>query len=156
MCGWLIRRKWLPSLYFYVKLDKQNSTSSVPFCSVHIETHHHLFLHCRFSWVVWSVIMEWWNVKWVCPYTVLDLATWWFAHGFHNLERHIWEACFYATLWSLPVRNEYVFNNASTQAWEVGDLVKTRVAMWMKAKFDIKVYTEDFKVFLDGIRKVKL
>ncbi|KAI8524775.1 hypothetical protein RHMOL_Rhmol13G0175300 [Rhododendron molle] len=46
-----------------------------PLCSEHCETNQHLFLHCRFSWVVWSVIMEWWNVKWVCPCTVLDLAT---------------------------------------------------------------------------------
>ncbi|XP_058217560.1 uncharacterized protein LOC131328662 [Rhododendron vialii] len=54
------------------------------------------------------------------------------------------------------VRNDHVFNNSTKQPWEVGDLVKTRVAMWMKAKFDIKVYTvEDFKVFLDGIRKVR-
>ncbi|KAI8546452.1 hypothetical protein RHMOL_Rhmol07G0118800 [Rhododendron molle] len=61
-------------------------------------------------------------------------------------------------LWSLwLVRNDYVFNNSSKQPWEVGDLVKTRVAMWMKTKFNIKIYTvEDFKVFLDGIRKLKL
>lgn len=40
---------------------------------------------------------------------------------------------------------------------EVGELIKTIEAMWMKMKFDIKVYTvEDFKGFLDGIRKVKL
>ncbi|KAI8531861.1 hypothetical protein RHMOL_Rhmol11G0168700 [Rhododendron molle] len=61
-------------------------------------------------------------------------------------------------MWSLwLVRNDYIFNNSSKQVWEVGDLVKTRVAIWMKAKFDIKVYTvEDFKLFLDGIRKLKL
>lgn len=75
-----------------------------------------------------------------------------------TIWRKIFGKCFFATLWSLwLVRNDYVFNNASTQVWEVGDLVKTRVAMWIKVKFDIKVYTvEDFKVFLDGIRKVKL
>lgn len=75
-----------------------------------------------------------------------------------TIRRKIFGKCFFATLWSLwLVRNDYVFNNASTQVWEVGDLVKTRVAMWIKVKFNIKVYTvEDFKVFLDGIRKVKL
>lgn len=91
----------------------------------------------------------------MCPYSVLDLANWWFGHGFHNLERHIWEVCLFATLWFLwLVRNDYAFNNASTEPWEVGDLIKTRVAMWMKAKFDIKVYSvEDFKVYLDGFGK---
>ncbi|KAI8567428.1 hypothetical protein RHMOL_Rhmol02G0121400 [Rhododendron molle] len=75
-----------------------------------------------------------------------------------NLEKHIWESCFYATLWFIwLVRNDYIFNNSTTQAWEVGEIVKTRVAMWKKAKVYIKVYSvKDFKLFLDGIRKVRL
>ncbi|XP_058216922.1 receptor-like protein 43 [Rhododendron vialii] len=53
--------------------------------------------------------------------------------------------------------NGCIFNGATTWASEVVDLIKTRVAMWMKTKFDIKIYTmEDFKGYLDGIRKVKL
>lgn len=72
--------------------------------------------------------------------------------------KHLWEATFFATLWSLwLVRNDYVFNNASTRAGDVGEQVKTRVAMWMNAKFNVKVYSvEEFKVFLDGIRLLKL
>ncbi|KAI8534362.1 hypothetical protein RHMOL_Rhmol10G0084400 [Rhododendron molle] len=126
-----------------------------PLCSLYLETHKHLSIQCHFSWTVWSVILEWWNLKWACPSPVPDLASWWLANGYKNLEKHIWESCFYATLWSIwLVRNDYIFNNSTTQAWEVGELVKTRVAMWMKAKFDIKVYSvEDFKFFLDGIRK---
>ncbi|KAI8567591.1 hypothetical protein RHMOL_Rhmol02G0133600 [Rhododendron molle] len=129
-----------------------------PLCSLNLETHQHLFLHCHFSWSVWSIILDWWNIKWVCPSSVPDLANWWFVNGFSNLEKHVWEACSYATLWSLWLaRNDTIFNNSSKQAWEVGDLAKTRVAMWMKAKFDIKVYTvEEFKIFLDSIRKLKL
>ncbi|KAI8530573.1 hypothetical protein RHMOL_Rhmol11G0070200 [Rhododendron molle] len=50
-----------------------------------------------------------------------------------------------------------MFNNVKRSASEVGDLAKTRVAMWMKTKFDIKVYSiEEFKSFLGGIRKLKL
>lgn len=53
------------------------------------------------------------------------------------------------------MRNDYVFNKATTQAEDVGELIKTKVATWMKAKFDIKVYiVEEFKGFLDGIRKL--
>jgi len=41
--------------------------------------------------------------------------------------------------------------------WDVGDLIKTRVAMWIKTKFDIKIYTvEEFKEFLGGIRKLRI
>ncbi|XP_058216597.1 uncharacterized protein LOC131327443 [Rhododendron vialii] len=129
-----------------------------PFCALHVETPQHLLLHCRFAWVVWSGILEWWNLQWACPSAVAELALWWFGNRFRNLEKATWEVCFYATLWSIWLtRNDYIFNGATTQASEVVDLVKTRVAMWMKAKFDIKIYTvEDFKSYLDGIRKVKV
>ncbi|KAI8566861.1 hypothetical protein RHMOL_Rhmol02G0075100 [Rhododendron molle] len=54
-------------------------------------------------------------------------------------------------------RNDLIFNNVTRSASVVGELVKTRVAMWMKAKFDIKVYSvEDFRSFLGGIRMLKL
>ncbi|XP_058198562.1 uncharacterized protein LOC131314086 [Rhododendron vialii] len=129
-----------------------------PLCSLHLETHQHLFLHCHFSLNVWSIILDWWNIKWVCPIFVPELANWWFTNGFYNLEKHVWKACFYATLWSIwLVRNDTIFNNSTKQAWEVGDSVKTRVAMWMKVKYDIKVYiVEEFKIFLDGVRKLRL
>lgn len=55
------------------------------------------------------------------------------------------------------MRNDYVFNNATIQPNEVGELIKTMVAMRMKVKYNIKVYTvKDFKKQLGGIRRVKL
>lgn len=129
-----------------------------PLCSMHLETPQHLFLHCKFSWNVWSLILDWWHVRWVCPQSLEALFTWWFDNRFRNLENHLWETTFFAIIWSLWLaRNDYVFNNASTGVGQVGEVIKTRVAMWIKVKFDIKVYTvEDFKGFLDGVRKVKL
>lgn len=45
------------------------------------------------------------------------------------------------------------FKNGSDGFGKVGDLIKYRVAVWMKVIFDIKMYTvENFKGFLDGIR----
>lgn len=129
-----------------------------PLCSLSEETPKHLFLHCMFSWNTWSSIMQWWQVVWVCPSSLTDLAIWWFGNSFRNLEKHMWEVTFFASLWSLWLaRNDLIFNNVSRSASEVGELIKTRVAMWMKAKFDIKVYSvEDFRSFLGGIRKLKL
>ncbi|XP_058223037.1 uncharacterized protein LOC131332760 [Rhododendron vialii] len=67
-------------------------------------------------------------------------------NGFKNLERYMWETSFHATIWSLwLVRNDLVFNNATWQVEDLGELIKTRVAMWIKVKFDIKVHSvEDF------------
>ncbi|XP_058203040.1 uncharacterized protein LOC131317509 [Rhododendron vialii] len=132
--------------------------AACPLCALHVETPQHLLLHCRFSWVVWSEILNWWHIQWVCPASLEELASWWFGNRFRNLEKNIWEVCFFATLWSIWLtRNGYIFNGITTEALEVADLIKTKVAMWMKAKFDIKLYTvEDFKGYLDGIRKVKM
>ncbi|KAG5527982.1 hypothetical protein RHGRI_028796 [Rhododendron griersonianum] len=111
-------------------------------------------------WVraVWSCIVDWWHVKWVCPSSVEALIAWWFGNRFRNLEKEIWESCLFATLWSLwLLRNDCVFNNASMLVWDVADLIKTRVAMWMRSKHDIKLYSvDDFKGYLDGIRSLKL
>lgn len=57
----------------------------------------------------------------------------------------------------MAVRNNLIFNGVSPRVEEIGDLIKSRVAMWVKVKFDLKVYSvEYFKFFLDGIRKLKL
>ncbi|KAI8574390.1 hypothetical protein RHMOL_Rhmol01G0349600 [Rhododendron molle] len=48
-----------------------------------------------------------------------------------------------------------VFNNPTWHVENIGELIKTKVAMWIKVKFDIKVHSvEDFKGYLNGTRKV--
>ncbi|KAI8534833.1 hypothetical protein RHMOL_Rhmol10G0127300 [Rhododendron molle] len=86
------------------------------------------------------------------------MASWWFDSSFRNLKKHVWEACFFAIIWSLWImRNRIIFQNVTSSLEEVVDLIKYRVTMWMKVKFDIKVYSiEDFKGYLDGIRLLKL
>lgn len=127
-------------------------------CDILEETLGHILLHCNFAWSVWAVIMEWWQMQWVCPPSVAILVSVWLGNNFRNLEKHIWEATLYATLWTLWLtRNDRVFNNKVRSSEEVGDVIKTKVAMWMKVKFDIKVYSvDDFKNFLSGIRRVKI
>ncbi|KAI8563628.1 hypothetical protein RHMOL_Rhmol03G0124100 [Rhododendron molle] len=46
---------------------------------------------------------------------------------------------------------------SSMLVWDVADLIKIRVVMWMRTKHDIKLYlVDDFKGYLDGIRSLKL
>lgn len=50
-----------------------------------------------------------------------------------------------------------VFNNKAWDKDEMVDLVKTRMALWIKGKYNVNDYfVEDFKRNLDGIRKVKI
>lgn len=49
-----------------------------------------------------------------------------------------------------------IFRRKVTEASELADLVKTRVANWIKAKVDIKIYTiADFMRRLNGIRLLR-
>lgn len=61
-----------------------------PRCSLHEESPEHLFLLCQFSWEVWSLILDWWHISWVCPASLLDLFNWWIGMGFKNLEKYLW------------------------------------------------------------------
>ncbi|KAI8556028.1 hypothetical protein RHMOL_Rhmol05G0221100 [Rhododendron molle] len=87
----------------------EGQSISCRLCSLHLEMPDHVLLHCQFSWKTWSVILDWWHVTWVCPETLSDLVRWWFDTRFRNLEKNVWEASFYATLWSLWLaRNDCV------------------------------------------------
>ncbi|KAG5542410.1 hypothetical protein RHGRI_022072 [Rhododendron griersonianum] len=68
----------------------------------------------------------------------------------------MWECYFYATLWSIWIaRNDVIFNNKAANRNQVVELTKTRAALWIKARFDIKVYTvENIKRNLDGARRL--
>ncbi|KAI8561040.1 hypothetical protein RHMOL_Rhmol04G0305000 [Rhododendron molle] len=55
-----------------------------PLCSLVEETPKHLFLHCLSSWHIWSIIMQWWLLVWVCPPSLADLASWWFGNSFQK------------------------------------------------------------------------
>lgn len=129
-----------------------------PLCTLDVESPTHLLLHCNFAWKIWSAILRWWNITWACPGSLGDLMLWWFSSNFKNLETFCWEACFYAVLWSIWLaRNEITFNNSSMEAEEVLELVKTRMAFWIKGKYDIKDYSvEDFVRCLEGIRRIKV
>lgn len=95
---------------------------------------------------------------WVCPPNVLSLFLFWESFNFKNLEKWCWIAIFYAVIWSIWLaRNDTVFNNKVWELEEVIDLAKTRMALWIKGKYNVKNYSvEDFKRCLEGIRRIKL
>lgn len=66
-------------------------------------------------------------------------------------------ASLHATVWTIwTCRNESVFRNKVWKVEEITNLVKTRMGIWIKGKFDSKDYSiEDFKWNLAGIRKTK-
>lgn len=129
-----------------------------PLCNSASESPNHLLLLCQFAWRVWSEIIAWWKLEWICPPNLLALLQFWDSFKFKNLERIIWQACFYTVMWTIwTTRNKKVFSNEAVEVEEVIDLSKTRMAIWVKGKYGINDYSvDDFKRCLDGIRKVRI
>ncbi|KAI8542071.1 hypothetical protein RHMOL_Rhmol08G0110300 [Rhododendron molle] len=154
--GRIATRSILSSRNIIVGVD--DHALACPFCMMELETPVHVLLSCPFSTYIWTKIVDWWNLAWVDPSSLLELSSWWFSSRFKNLEKYLWECCFYATLWSIWIaRNDIIFNNKDVDRNQVEELIKTRTALWIKAKFDIKVYTvEDIKRNLDGVRRLKI
>lgn len=103
--------------------------------------------------------MKWWRVSWVRPENFTNLMEeWWFSTKIVNLEKQIWDASLFAIVWSIwKVRNDAVFRNFNQEWSEVCDLVKTRIAFWIKSKHSIKEYSvEDFKQSLDRVRRLRV
>ncbi|GFZ20781.1 hypothetical protein Acr_28g0014860 [Actinidia rufa] len=101
--------------------------------------------------------MAWWGCSWVCPATIFDLMVRWFSNSFKEVEKGCWEAIFFAIIWSLwKARNELIFSNVNIVKAELIDLIKLRVAFWVKAKCDINEYSVvDIQRCLDGIRSIR-
>lgn len=129
-----------------------------PFCVQHEESAGHLLLLCKFAWSIWTHMLRWWEMSWVCPPTLYELICWWFCNNFKNVEKGCWEICFYAILWSTWLeRNHIIFKQKTVDLDKIVEEIKTKVAIWTKAKFDLKNYSvEDIKRCLQGIRKQKV
>ncbi|KAI8529911.1 hypothetical protein RHMOL_Rhmol11G0011700 [Rhododendron molle] len=140
----LVRRNLIPS-----------NLGNCPICSASSETPSHLLLLCTFAWNIYCDIFTWWNISWICPSSITSLIDFWFSNSFHNLEEICWNTTLYAGLWFIwKARNDLVFNNSIPTVEGVVDLIKLRVAFWVKGRCNLAIYSiEDFRSHLDGIRK---
>lgn len=127
-------------------------------CNASGEFPVHLLLHCDVAWNVWSEMISWWHIIWVSPLSLKELFQWWRSIRFKNLERLCWLATFYSVIWTIwTCRNDVVFNNKGWAVEDTCELVKTRMAMWIKGKYNTTGDSiEDFKRNLDGVGKVRI
>lgn len=61
-----------------------NNLGRCPFCK---ETQDHLLLLCDVASRVWSNVISWWNMVWVCPPNLKNLLAFWDSFKFNNLEK---------------------------------------------------------------------
>lgn len=111
------------------------------------------FLLCHPAWFVWTEILNWWGVKWVTPHSISLLFQWWSSWTIKKKKKRIWDCIPLAVLWSMwKMRNEWVFQNKRLNWIELVDLIKVRVALWVKASWESNSYSiNDFIYRLDSV-----
>ncbi|XVE56525.1 hypothetical protein DITRI_Ditri04bG0017700 [Diplodiscus trichospermus] len=106
------------------------------FCQSEAETCEHHFLHCEFSWQLWSHWINMWGISWSIPKTFSLLLLAWFEALPTAVCDKLWKMAFFAIVWTIWLaRNEVVFNGLKCQIEQVIDLSRLRLAHWVKAKW---------------------
>ncbi|CAL5367336.1 unnamed protein product [Camellia sinensis] len=134
--GWLAWKNRVKTAVFLLDIGilSTNVSPLCPLCKVAPESISHVLLHCHFSWVIWSSVLFEWGLCWCIPQSVDALFNWWMGTKLKHPLRKFWEAIPLVVLWSLwKLRNECVFRDAHPNSAELWELIKIRLALWLKA-----------------------
>ena len=113
-----------------------NAPAACVFCKSEPESSTHLMLHCYFAWMVWADMMDWWELKGAFPGAVEGILHWWDRVALNRKEIWIWKVIPLAVIWSLwKLRNECIFKSVSPTLVDLCELIKIRVALWLKHRF---------------------
>lgn len=73
-------------------------------------------------------------MQWVLPGSVESLLQWWNGWKFKKGEFQIWKALPIAIFWFVwKHRNEVIFNKVQPNFEVLCEIIKVRVALWMKS-----------------------
>ena len=130
--------------------------SSCLFCQDQEETMNHVLIHFPWVWRVWSELLGWWEISWAVPSSIHSLLSWWQGYKFNAVEKRLWEAIPFTALWSIwKARNKLKFEGVQPRWEEFSELIKVRVALWVKYNIKRVSYTiNDFVCNLHLIRGV--
>lgn len=105
--------------------------ASCPFCSSVEVLIRHLFLHCKFTWSLWTGMMGWWGIQLPITNTCEEWLDILCGTVDGSFRRKLWISLFYVVLWTIwNIRNRVVF-------WMVDwnhelQQIKLRLEFWMK------------------------
>ncbi|CAL5372109.1 unnamed protein product [Camellia sinensis] len=134
--SWLAWKGRLKTAEFMQRIGAipANVTTLCVFCKAEVETINHVLLLCPLVWKLWSALVNWWEVQWVTPGSVVILLDWWSGMKFRKKEFNIWKVVPLAMLWSLwKLRNECLFNNGTADFAQIVEQMKVRIALWIKS-----------------------
>lgn len=104
-----------------------------PICSLYEESSNHLFLHCAWSRMLWSLCIGWWTVSCCCNCNLKEWFRGWKGLCPNPKFGRVWAILFNAIAWSIwEVRNQAVFNGIEANLAYYLELVRFMVAWWFK------------------------
>ncbi|CAL5404505.1 unnamed protein product [Camellia sinensis] len=147
---WLAWKNKVKTAVFMHRIGILDASASLicPFCRSDPESAVHILLHCPFSWLIWSSIINEWGFSWCIQGSVDDLLQWWMTVKLKNFDRLIWRAIPLIALWSLwNLRNECVFAEAQPSLSGLSENIKIRAVLWLKASIKDLPYSVDDLTF---------
>ena len=125
-------------------------------CNRAVETSDHLLVGCNKAWVLWSAVVNWWGLSWVCPCNVNSLMPGWFGSNYKKFERYIWEALFCSVVWNIWLtRNGVIFEQKEHDFQNLFISILSQAACWVKADSSMHFDINDFIFHIDQVRKLK-
>lgn len=66
--SWLVWKGRVKTSVFlhHIGVLRGEDVTQCIFCKSDLETVNHVLLLCPFSWKIWSAIIDWWGLFWVC------------------------------------------------------------------------------------------
>ncbi|GAB2270288.1 hypothetical protein Dimus_038835 [Dionaea muscipula] len=98
---WLVWQYKVKTCSFLHRLGAlgQNQNLLCVFCSESDEDVDHLFLHCRYVWVLWTRCFSWWGFDGVIPGSVGALLAWWSGMPVRRQFKKLWLAIPSVVIW---------------------------------------------------------
>ncbi|KAK2647643.1 hypothetical protein Ddye_015132 [Dipteronia dyeriana] len=133
-------------------------------CECESESINHLFLHCDWSWKLWSIAIDRWGISSCRNYEFSEWMEGWSEMCHSKANKRVWFVLFDALCWMIwEYRNAVVFRGKQAILSLVLNSVKFRVVLWFKncgasCKKDLAILLLDVKGrFVDRqLSKVKV
>ncbi|WMV45334.1 hypothetical protein MTR67_038719 [Solanum verrucosum] len=117
-------------------------------CRQKRETNSHLFLHCTFTAQIWSMFLNFLEVKWTMPEHTADLLSCWIRRGGSKRQKTWWNLIPHCIWWTVrKERNSRNFEDISNSIHKVKWNCIVSLYFWCK-----EIGLEDSDQLLEFIR----
>ncbi|EOX95147.1 Uncharacterized protein TCM_004701 [Theobroma cacao] len=105
-------------------------------CNNDVESINHLFFICRAVWDVWCMwLADWGNIS-CFPGDAPAFFLAWNNCPVDIARRKVWRMSFFTIVWSIWLyKNKMVFDGLTWDACKVLEIIKIRMAWWVKSKW---------------------